>query len=133
MKFLQNKVFRTFQVKSRDHSISRIFMTLDSSEVSSPVECTTATFEPDVTSPFSLAAAMHSLMTDPEPHLCPITPLMQFIYLITVSSEEQARMLSSGLYLETSLASLPDSVRATISLIWVWSMAAEQTAEATAS
>ena len=62
-----------------------------------------------------------------------ITPLMLLICRTALLLEEQARMFTSGLYFETSLAILPESVRTMIREISFYSRTAEHTAEATDS
>jgi len=109
---------------------------LDSSGVSSLVPWMTATWFPPEVSPIFLASLMTNWITFSVPWkvgiLNPIHPLVVFICLTTEALIEQARIFTYGLYFDTNLASLPESVKTMIKPIGR-SKAAEQQDEATAS
>lgn len=75
----------------------------------------TAILEPFLQSPRDLASLMAWAITWSVPWnvsiLWPIAPLIEFVYLTTYAFIEQAKILTSGLYLAVSLANLPDSVK----------------------
>lgn len=96
-------------------------MMLDSSGVSSLVPWITATLRPVLQSFIAFASWITYWITLSAPikvaNFIPITPLTAFIYLTADALTEQARILTSGLYLEINLANFPVSVNAMIRLM----------------
>lgn len=109
MRFFQSSVL---------HSISRILRMLDSSGVSSLVPWMVTTLLPDLQSPMSRAVLITNCKRLSVPWkegiLYPMTPREVFSCLMTGLETLQARIGTEGLYLETSLASLPESVKTII-------------------
>lgn len=111
------------------HSISTIFIWFYSSLVSSLEAWSTAILDAGLARPISLAFLMIYQSTSSPVKVatfCPTTPLNVFDYLTTAPLVEQAKMRTSGLYLETNLGSLPVSAQIIMREMSLWSSTALQ-------